>query len=71
MSTRRNVHNSHGAAVADDVISSIEPRTKLGRFLAALRAEIVASGAPMLDDSELEKEIAERRGGYHRGDRDE
>lgn len=71
MSTRRNVHSNHNAAVAEDIISSIEPRTKLGKSLAALRAEIIASGAPMLDDGELEKEIAERRGGYYRGDRDE
>jgi len=71
MSTRRNVHSSHHAAVAEDIISSIEPQTKLGKSLASLRAEIVASGEPMLDDSELEKEIAERRGGYYRGDRNE
>lgn len=71
MSTRRNVHSSRNAGIAEDVISGIEPRTKLGKSLAALRAEIVASGAPMLDDGELEKEIAERRGGYYRGDRDE
>ncbi len=71
MSTRRNVHSSQSAAVAEDVISTIEPRTKLGKSLAALRAEIVASGAPMLADGELEKEIAERRGGYYRGGRDE
>lgn len=71
MSTRRNVHSSHDAVMAEDIISGIEPRTELGRSLAALRAEIVASGAPMLDDGELEQEIAERRGGYYRGGRDE
>ena len=71
MSTRRNVHDGNNAALAEDVISGIEPRTTLGKTLASLRAEIVASGAPVLDDSELEKEIAERRGGYYRGDRDE
>ena len=71
MSTRRNVHSSQNAAVAEDVISSIKPRTELGKSLTALRAEIVASGAAMLNDSELEKEIAERRGGYYQGDRDE
>lgn len=70
MSTRRNVQSNQNAAVAEDVISSIEPRTQLGQSLAALRAEIVASGAPMLDDSELEKEIAERRGSYYQGERD-
>ena len=71
MSTRRDAHNSHSAAVAEDVISGVEPRTQLGRRLAALRAEIVASGAPVLDDGELEKESAERRGGYYQGERDE
>ena len=54
-----------------DVISGVQPRTQLGRRLVALRAEVVASGAPLLDDDELEKEIAECRGGYYRGGRDE
>ena len=71
MSTRRNVLDSNDAALAEDVISGVAPRTTLGKRLAALRAEIVVSGELMLDDSELEKEIAERRGGYYRGDRDE
>jgi hypothetical protein len=71
MSARRNVHANDGAAVVEDVMSGVEPRTQLGRRLAALRAEIIASGAPLLDGGELEKEIAERRGGYHRGGRDE
>jgi hypothetical protein len=34
----------------------------LGRKLRALRAKIVASGAPLLDWDELEEEVAERRG---------
>ena len=71
MSTRRDAHNSHSAAVAEDVIGGVEPRTQLGRRLAALRAEIVASGTPLLGDGELEEEIAERRGGYYQGERDE
>ena len=71
MSTRRNVDGSRGAALAEDVIAGVEPRTPLGKKLASLRAEIVASGAAMLDDRKLEEEIAERRGGYYRGDRDE
>lgn len=71
MSTRRNVRRSDGAAVAEDVIGGVEPRTQLGKSLAALRAEIVASGEPMLNDGELGKEIADRRGGHYRGDRDE
>ncbi|HEX8070208.1 MAG TPA: hypothetical protein VF546_09680 [Pyrinomonadaceae bacterium] len=71
MSTRRNTRSRDDAAVAEDIISGVEPRTELGRALAALRAEIVAAGEPLLDDGALEKEIAERRGGYYRGDRDE
>lgn len=71
MSIRRDVHANDGAAVVEDLISGVEPRPRLGRRLAALRAEIVASGAPLLGDDELEEEIAERRGGYYRGERDE
>lgn len=39
------------------------PRTALGRELWEIRKEIVASGVPLLDWDELEKEIADRRGG--------
>ena len=39
-----------------------EPGTELGRRLAQLRAEMIASGLPLLDDHELEREIADRRG---------
>lgn len=44
---------------------SAEPRvptSDLGRRLRQLRAQIVASGAPLLDWQELEYEVAERRG---------
>jgi hypothetical protein len=34
----------------------------LGQKLRAIRAQIVKSGIPLLDDRELEREIAERRG---------
>jgi len=39
------------------------PRTELGRRLMALRQEIVRSGAPLLDWDDIEREVAERRGG--------
>lgn len=42
------------------------PKTELGRRLMELREEIVASGQPLLDSWEdLEREIAERRGGHY------
>ena len=39
------------------------PRTELGKRLAALRAEILASGTPLLSPADLDKELAEARGG--------
>ena len=41
------------------------PRTELGKRLAALRAEILASGIPLLAPADLDREIAELRGGLH------
>lgn len=38
------------------------PRTLLGRRLWEIRKQIVASGAPLLDWDDLEREVAERRG---------
>jgi len=38
------------------------PRSPLGQRLRELRARIVASGLPLLNDDELDQEIAERRG---------
>jgi hypothetical protein len=39
------------------------PRTALGRELVEIRKSIVASGQHLLDWDELEREVAERRGG--------
>jgi hypothetical protein len=40
------------------------PKTPLGRRLMELHAEVVASGQPLLESwDDLEREIAERRGG--------
>lgn len=47
----------------DDVTDVYVPRTELGRRLMAIRQEIVASGTPLLDWDDIEREVAERRGG--------
>ncbi|NJK28299.1 MAG: hypothetical protein HC925_07200 [Coleofasciculaceae cyanobacterium SM2_3_26] len=39
-------------------------RTPLGQKLRDIRAQIIASGAPLLTAEEVEREVAERRGGY-------
>jgi hypothetical protein len=44
---------------------SFKPKTPLGRKLWELRQKIVASGEPLLDWEELEKEVAERRGDHY------
>jgi len=40
---------------------------KLGDRLLKIRQRIVESGVPLLGSEEIEKEIAERRGGYREG----
>jgi hypothetical protein len=45
-----------------------KPRTPLGRRLWKLRKRIVASGEPLLDWDDLEREIVERRGGVSERD---
>ncbi|MGH7488631.1 MAG: hypothetical protein ACREMY_23980 [bacterium] len=45
-----------------------KPRTPLGRRLWELRKRIIASGQPLLDWDDLEREIAERRGGVSERD---
>jgi hypothetical protein len=44
------------------------PRTELGRRLWELRKKIVASGEPLLSRDEIEREVAERRGGVSEHD---
>lgn len=44
------------------------PRTELGRRLWELRKKIVASGEPLLDWDDIEREVAERRGGVSEHD---
>ena len=38
--------------------------SSLGKKLRAIRQEIIASGIPLLTAEEVDKEKAERRGGY-------
>jgi hypothetical protein len=45
-----------------------QPRTPLGRRLWELRKRIVASGEPLLDWDDIDREIAERRGGVSERD---
>ena len=43
------------------------PRTPLGKRLLAIRNNIIADGLPLLTQEEIEREIAERRGGSNNG----
>lgn len=57
---------------ADEALEAPEPefqpKTPLGRRLWELRQQIVASGELLLDWEDLEREIAERRGGVSEHD---
>ena len=46
-----------------DILSDFKARTDLGRKLAELRAAVIDSGARLLDESQIDRELAERRGG--------
>jgi hypothetical protein len=70
MSNRRNVGRMEGksAAVASAPLpnvdsTSYEPRTPLGHRLWELRKQIIASGERLLSWEEIEREVAERKGG--------
>lgn len=41
------------------------PKTPLGRKLLAIRSNIIADGLSLLTPEEIEREIAERRGGFN------
>ncbi len=43
------------------------PKTPLGKKLLAIRSNIIADGLPLLTQEEIEREIAERRGGFNNG----
>lgn len=50
-------------ALIDDL--DFVPTTDFGRRLLALRRQAIAEGQPLLTREELEREIAERRGGIY------
>jgi hypothetical protein len=52
-----------GESPLDEVTATYVPRTELGRRLLELRAKAVRAGMPLLSWEELEREVAERRGG--------
>ena len=58
------VETFYGQGKSQDSVASYEPKTTLGRRLKEIRAEIVASGEMLLDWEGIEREKAERRGGY-------
>jgi len=43
------------------------PKTPLGKKLLAIRSSIIAEGLPLLTQEEIEREVAERRGGFNNG----
>ena len=49
--------------VEDDI--DFVPTTEFGRRLLELRRRAIASGQPLLTREELERELAERRGGLY------
>ena len=52
---------------APDELPDVEyvPRTELGRLALAARREYLAAGGRLLSREEIEREVAERRGGTH------
>jgi hypothetical protein len=52
----------HIKAVNDQAIAR-EKKLKLGESLRKIREDIVASGEPLLNETEIAQEIANRRGG--------
>lgn len=41
-----------------------EHESNLGQKLQQIREKIVASGTPLLTDEDIDREVAQRRGGY-------
>jgi hypothetical protein len=65
----RNARHWEDADTPAPPREEFEPRTELGRRLWELRKRIVSSGEPLLDWDDLEREVAERRGGAGELDR--
>jgi hypothetical protein len=47
--------------VEREVARKVLPETRAERF-ARLRADVIASGVPLLDDEQLQQEVRERKG---------
>ena len=60
---RTMVSIPEGALRENEVVVEWQPQTALGRRLWAIRQRIVATGEPLLSWEDLERELAERRGG--------
>jgi hypothetical protein len=64
--SKRNTQQSAEKESVEESQPSVAytPKTPLGKKLLALRERIIAEGLPLLNREEIEKEIADRRGGY-------
>ncbi|MGB8699941.1 MAG: hypothetical protein WCD18_11040 [Thermosynechococcaceae cyanobacterium] len=58
------IETFYGEEKSQDPVAFYEPKTVLGKRLKEIRAEIIASGEPLLDWEGIAYEKAERRGGY-------
>lgn len=58
------IETFYGQEKSQDPMASYTPKTSLGKRLQEIRAEIVSSGEMLLDWEGIEREKAERRGGY-------
>ena len=65
---RHAKHQTTADQPAEAPEPEFQPKTALGHRLWELRKQIVAAGEPLLDREDLEREIAERRGGVSERD---
>lgn len=49
---------------ATEIITEYIPQTPLAKKLWKIRQRAIASGIKLLNEAEIEQELAERRGGY-------
>jgi hypothetical protein len=54
-----------GREKEEDSLASYIPKTPLGQRLLEIRARSIAAGMKLLSEEELDKEIAERKGGVN------
>jgi hypothetical protein len=48
----------------DDTTTTFQPKTNLGKQLWEIRQRAIANGITCLTESQVEQELADRRGGY-------